>query len=45
MPNKKRRDKTAQEFSEALMAFLGKQSDRATMDYSTFKESLAKLSS
>ena len=44
MPNKKRRDKTAAEFGEALVAFLGKKSDRVSMDYSVFKDSLAKLS-
>ena len=43
LPNKKKRDKTADEFGEALMAFLGKQSDQVTMEYSTFKNSLVKL--
>ena len=43
LPNKKRRDKTACEFAEALASFLGKQSDRVEMDYSVFKNSLNKM--
>ena len=42
-PNKKKRDKTAAEFGEALMAFLGKQSDQIYMDYTVFQSSLDKL--
>ena len=43
MPNKKRRDKNAEEFGEALKTFLGKKSDQADMDYKLFKESLNKF--
>ena len=42
--NKKKRDKTAEEFGEAMMAFLGKQSDQIYMDYTVFQRSLEKLS-
>ena len=45
LPNKKERDKTAEEFGEAMMAFLGKQSDQISMDYSVFQNSLDKLGS
>ena len=44
LPNKKKRDKTAEEFGEAMMAFLGKQSDQIYMDYTVFQRSLDKLS-
>ena len=37
LPNKKKRDKTAEEFGEAMMAFLGKQSDQIYMDYTVFQ--------
>ena len=43
MPNKKKRDKTAEEFGEALMAFLGRREDQISMDYSVFRTSLDKL--
>ena len=43
MPNKKRRDKTAAEFGDALMTFLGKKMDRNTMEYDTFQQSLREL--
>ena len=43
LPNKKRRDKSTEEFGEALMIFLGKKADRAVMEYSAFKHSLTKL--
>uniref|UniRef100_A0AAV2MI12 Uncharacterized protein n=1 Tax=Knipowitschia caucasica TaxID=637954 RepID=A0AAV2MI12_KNICA len=36
----KRRMKTAQEFGDALMAYLGKRSDRTTLEYERFQESL-----
>ena len=42
-PNKKKRDKTAEEFGEALVTFLGRQSDRVSMDYSIFQNSLKEL--
>eukprot|EP00058_Branchiostoma_floridae_P018115 XP_002603604.1 hypothetical protein BRAFLDRAFT_93148 [Branchiostoma floridae] len=45
LPSGKRRTKTAQEFGEALMSFLGKKSDRTTLDYDKFKESLNKIAS
>jgi hypothetical protein len=38
--NKKRRDKSAIEFGEALMAYLGRKADRGIMDYSSFQQSL-----
>ena len=45
LPNKKRRDKTAEEFGEALVAYLGKKSDVINLEYETFKSSLAKMCS
>ena len=45
LPNKKRRDKTALEFSECLMAFLGRKSSTHVMEYNVFKNSLEKCSS
>ena len=44
LPNKKRRDKTPEEFRDSLMAFLGQKSDQISLDYSVFKSSLEKLS-
>ena len=44
MPNKKRRDKTVNEFGESLMVYLGKKSDKAVIEYTKFKESLEKFS-
>ena len=43
MPNKKRRDKTANEFGESLMVYLGKKSDKAVIEYKKFKEALEKF--
>ena len=43
MANKKKRDKTPEEFGEAMMVFLGKKSDRVTMEYNSFQNSLEKL--
>ena len=43
MPNKKKRDKTPEEFGEALMVFQGRWSDMVTMEYTTFQNSLEKL--
>ena len=40
LENKKRRDKTALEFAEALMAYLGKKADRAVVEYELFSKSL-----
>jgi hypothetical protein len=45
LPNKKRRDKTSEEFGEALAAYLGKKSDVITLELSTFKTSLCKICS
>ena len=41
--NKKRRDKTAEEFGISLMCYLGKQADRTVMRYETFQTSLREL--
>ena len=41
LPSGKRRMKTAQEFGDALMSYLGKRSDRATLE--RFRESLERL--
>ena len=43
MPNKKRRDKTASEFGDALMTFLGKKVDRSITEYIVFQQSLREL--
>ncbi|QQP49861.1 Hypothetical protein FKW44_010670 [Caligus rogercresseyi] len=40
LPSGKRRMKTAQEFGDALMAYLGKRSDRTTLEYAKFKKVL-----
>ena len=42
-PNKKRRDKTAEEFGEALMVYLGNKGSRENLEYEKFKESLEKI--
>ena len=39
-PNGKRRMKTAIKFGEALASFLGKKSDRTTLEYSKFQDTL-----
>ena len=41
--DKKRRDKDAYEFGEALKVYLGKREDRLELDYSAFKESLRQV--
>ena len=43
MPSGKRRDKTPEEFGEALQSFLGKKGDRTMLDYTKFRESLQRL--
>lgn len=43
MPNKRRRDKTAREFGDALVAFLGKKADSAALPYDLFSTSLQKF--
>ena len=43
MPNKKSRDKTAVEFGESLMAYLGNKEDRQEIGYAKFQESLKRL--
>ena len=42
LPTGKRRDKTAKEFGDSLMVFLGKKSDSNIMDYNIFRSSLRK---
>ena len=44
LPNKKRRDKTANEFGEALKVFLGKKDQGKSLEYSCFLDSLDKIS-
>ena len=39
----KQRDKTAEEYGEALAILLGRGADRKAVDYSTFKECLRKM--
>ena len=41
--NKKRRDKTAREFGESLMVYLGKKADRTVAEYSSFQRSLREI--
>ena len=43
MPNRRRRDKTAAEYGESLMVYLGKKSDKAVIEYEKFKEALEKF--
>ena len=43
-PNGERRMKTALEFGEALMYFLGKRNDRTMIEYNKFQETLNKFS-
>ena len=43
LPNKKRRDKTAAEFGDSLMAYLGKKAERTSKDYASFQSSLREL--
>ena len=43
-PNGERNMKTALEFGEALMSFLGKRNDRTMIEYNKFQETLNKLS-
>ena len=44
-PNGKRRTKIAQEFDDALMAYLGKRGDRTTLECDKFQQTLVKLKS
>ena len=37
--NKRRRDKTAAEFADALMSYLGRKSDRSILRYESFQQS------
>jgi len=39
----KRRQKTAAEFGEALKTLIGKRTNKATMEYDVFKQTLAKM--
>ena len=41
--NKRRRDKTAAEFADALMSYLGRKSDRSILRYELFQQSLRDL--
>ena len=41
--NKKRREKNASEFADALMAYLGRKADRCIMEYETFQQCLREL--
>ena len=43
LPTGKRRDKTPEEFGEAVQCFLGKKGDRTILEYSKFQDSLKKL--
>ena len=43
LPNRKRCDKTGEEFAEALMVYLGEKGDRIGLEYNRFQECLAKL--
>ena len=43
LPTGKRRDKTAEEFGEAVQCFLGKKGDITLREYSKFQDSLDKL--
>ena len=43
MPNQKRRDKSAEEFGESLVAFLGKKEEKAILEYDRFVSSLGKM--
>ena len=45
LPSGKRRTKSAYEFGEALMSYLGRRKDRTMLEYEKFQESLQKLSS
>ena len=40
--NKRRRDKTASEFADSLMSYLGQKSERSSASYETFQQSLRK---
>ena len=41
--HKRRRDKTSEEFGDALMCYLGRKAERSTMEYTTFQHSLREL--
>lgn len=43
LPNNRRRDKTAKEFGDFLMALLGKKAESAAMEYNLFRSSLRKF--
>ena len=40
LPNKKRRDKSAVEFTDSLMAYLGRKTNKKAFDYHLFSKSL-----
>ena len=41
--NKSRRDKSAREFSESLMSYLGRKADRTVSEYTSFQRSLREV--
>ena len=43
MPNQKRRDKSAEEFSKSFMVFLGKKEEKAILKYDRSVSSLEKM--
>ena len=43
MPNQKRMDKSAEEFGESLMVFLGKKEEKAILEYDRLASSLEKM--
>ena len=45
LPTGKRRMKTAFEFGNALMSYLGRKKDRTTLEYDKFQQSLDRLAS
>ncbi|KAJ8397113.1 hypothetical protein AAFF_G00009670 [Aldrovandia affinis] len=45
LPSGKRRMKTVQEFGDALTSYLGRRSDRTTLEYEKFQQSLDRLAS
>ena len=45
LPSKKRRDKTAQEYGESMMSYLGKREDYVCLELEKFRDSLVKYAS
>ena len=42
-PNKKRRDKTAAEFGDSLMSYLGRKAERTFFEFTTFQKILREI--